>query len=95
MCVQDIKNDEIHMVRFITSDDVLSFVNKISEKIPCDVNAMYENQIVDAKSLLGMLGMPKHNIRVYAVTNDNKIQNIFNEICESYAVRNGGTRQWL
>ena len=90
MCVENIKNDKIHMVKFKSSDDVLSFVNQISEKIQCDVNAMYENQIVDAKSLLGMLGMPIQNIKVYAVTNDTNIQKIFDEICNIYTIEKGG-----
>lgn len=86
MSIQNIENEKIHLIKFKEADNILSFVKELIDNIPCDVNAFYENQIVDAKSLIGLFGMSAHNIKVYAVTNNNDIQDKFNKICSKYKV---------
>lgn len=79
------ENSEI-IVKFNDTEDLFCFVNSLNENIPCDVNASYENRVVDAKSIVGMAELSMHDITVKAVTSDEKILGKFAEICERYKV---------
>lgn len=79
------ENSEI-IVKFNDTEDLFRFVNSLNESIPCDVNASYENHVVDAKSIIGMAELSMHAITVKAVTSDEIILGKFAEICERYKV---------
>ena len=68
-------------------DNVENFVKEISEKIMSDVDAFYENQIVDAKSLLGVVMITSRPIEVEIISDDEEEIKVFEEICKKYEVK--------
>lgn len=68
-------------------DDTESFVKEISEKIMSDVDAFYEKQIVDAKSLLGVVMITSRPIEVEIISDDEEEIKVFEEICKKYEVK--------
>ena len=44
--------------------DLKEFVNLILYKITSDVDAIYENQVVDAKSLMGIITLASHPLLI-------------------------------
>lgn len=64
--------------------DVGNFVRTLSTRIPYDVNAIYESQVVDAKSYLGLVSLSNHPITVKINTDDEELIEKFGEICEKY-----------
>lgn len=73
-----------YILKFKSFSDIGSFVRTLSKRIPCDVNASYENQIVDAKSYLGWVSLSSHPITVKINTDDEYLIEKFGEICEKY-----------
>ena len=67
--------------------DLTHFVKTISNKIPYDVDAMYNRQIVDAKSLLGLINLATHPVKVRINTDDEFYIDKFAEICKDYLVQ--------
>lgn len=68
-------------------DNTESFVKEISEKIRSDVDAIYERQVVDAKSLLGVVMITSHPIEVEIISDDEEEIKVFEEICKKYEVK--------
>lgn len=66
--------------------DLNNFVMDISMNIPCDVDATYGRQVVDAKSYLGLVTLSIHPVRVSINTNNEDYIGRFNEICEKYKI---------
>lgn len=68
-------------------DNTESFVKEISEKIRSDVDAIYERQVVDAKSLLGVVMITSRPIEVEIISDDEEEIKVFEEICKKYEVK--------
>lgn len=68
-------------------DNTESFVKEISEKIRSDVDAIYERQVVDAKSLLGVVMITSRLIEVEIISDDEEEIKVFEEICKKYEVK--------
>lgn len=68
-------------------DNTESFVKEISEKIRSDVDAIYERQVVDAKSLLGVVMITSRPIEVEIISDDDEEIKVFEEICKKYEVK--------
>lgn len=58
-------------------------------KITSNVDAKYKNQIVDAKSLMGLISLSSHNIKVIINSDDEEELKIFNNICKPFIVKEG------
>ena len=63
-----------------------NFVIDISSNIPCDVDAKYGRQIVDAKSYLGLVTISIHPVTVVINTDNEDYIKRFNEICSKYKI---------
>ena len=63
------------------------FHSEISKNISSEVDAIYEKQIIDAKSLLGLLSISVHNIEVKIHSDDTRELETFKQICERYEVK--------
>lgn len=68
-------------------DNTESFVKEISEKIRSDVDAIYGRQVVDAKSLLGVVMITSRLIEVEIISDDEEEIKVFEEICKKYEVK--------
>ena len=68
-------------------DNTESFVKEISEKIRSDVDAIYGRQVVDAKSLLGVVMIASRPIEVEIISDDEEEIKVFEEICKKYEVK--------
>lgn len=66
--------------------DISNFIKELSIKIPCDVDGIYERQIVDAKSYLGLASISIHPVIIKINTEDENIIKIFNDICKKYKI---------
>ena len=64
-------------------DNLEGFVREIIE-VKSDVNASYKNQVVDAKSLLGVVMVSAHPIEVEIISDDEEEIKMFEEICKKY-----------
>lgn len=63
------------------------FVAEISD-LKSDVNATYGVRSVDAKSVMGFMGISHLPVKVNIVPIDDEDLKLFNEICEKYEVKN-------
>lgn len=77
------KNEYVLNLDSITN--LTQFVLEISS-IPCDIDAIYERQIVDAKSYLGLIAISSHPIKVIINTDDEKYLQTFSTICKKYEI---------
>ena len=68
--------------------DLKEFVNLILYKITSDVDAIYENQVVDAKSLMGIITLASHPLLIRIYTDNNEELEVFNSICNKFEVKN-------
>lgn len=66
--------------------DLNNFVMEISSQIPCDVDAKYGRQVVDAKSYLGLVTISIHPVTVVINTDNEDYIKRFNEICSKYKI---------
>lgn len=69
-------------------EDLKNFVHEMSYHIAGEVDAIYERQIVDAKSILGMISLGSNPIRVVIHSNDISEIEYFKTVCERYEVEN-------
>lgn len=67
--------------------DLNNFVKEIATQIKSDVDAIYERQIVDAKSYLGLVTISIHPIKVKINSCDEREIVIFEEICKKYEAK--------
>lgn len=64
--------------------DVENFCMELIEKIPCDVDALYNSRIIDAKSYLGLISISFQPVVVRINSDDKDIIDKFTEICNRY-----------
>lgn len=67
-------------------DNLEGFVREIIE-VKSDVNASYKNQMVDAKSLMGVIMVSAHPVKVEIISDDEEEIKVFEEICKKYEVK--------
>ena len=67
--------------------DLNNFVKEISMQISCDVDAIYQRQIVDAKSYLGLVTISIHPVLIRINTEDEEQIRVFGEICRKYEIK--------
>lgn len=69
---RDLKNmNKEYVLNLDSLTDLNNFVIDISSNIPCDVDAKYGRQIVDAKSYLGLVTISIHPVTV-VINTDNE-----------------------
>ncbi len=68
--------------------DLQEFINDISYHIRSDVDAIYEKQVVDAKSILGLMSLAIHPVTVKIHSDDLSEIAYFRSVCERYEVKN-------
>ncbi len=66
-------------------DDVKDFTKSITG-LDCNVDASYENQVVDAKSLLGVFSLFNHELDIVLHSDDEEITQKFEKICKKFEV---------
>jgi len=67
--------------------DLKNFVNEMAYYIKSDVDAVYENQTIDAKSIIGVMSLASHPIRMIIHSDDLSEVAYFKSICERYEVK--------
>ena len=65
-------------------EDLKNFVHEMTYNIKSDVFATYERQVINAKSLLGMISICVTPMTVEIFSDDEEEIQLFNEICERY-----------
>ena len=65
-------------------EDLKNFVHEMTYHIKSDVYATYERQVINAKSLLGMISICVTPMVVEIFSDDEEEIKLFNEICERY-----------
>ena len=64
--------------------DLSNFVTELTTKISSDVDGIYQRQVVDAKSYLGLVSISIHPVNIVINTDDEDEIALFNEICKKY-----------
>ena len=67
-------------------EDLKTFVNEMTYHIKSDVDAIYERQVIDAKSILGLTSLASHPIKVLIHSDDLSEIAYFESVCERYEV---------
>ena len=62
-------------------------MSQVRCSIESDVNAVYENQIVDAKSVLGLVSLSSHPIKIEINSDDESEIEQLKGICEKFCVK--------
>ena len=68
-------------------EDLKAFVNEMTYHIKSDVDAIYERQVIDAKSILGLTSLASHPIKVVIHSDDLSEIAYFKSVCEKYEVK--------
>ena len=68
-------------------EDLKAFVNEMTYHIKSDVDAIYERQVIDAKSILGLTSLASHPIKVVIHSDDLTEIAYFKSVCERYEVK--------
>ena len=68
-------------------DDLKEFVNEMTYHIKSDVDAIYDRQVIDAKSILGLTSLASHPIKVLIHSDDLSEIAYFKSVCERYEVK--------
>ena len=68
-------------------EDLKTFVNEMTYHIKSDVDAIYERQVIDAKSILGLTSLASHPIKVVIHSDDLSEIAYFKSVCEKYEVK--------
>ena len=68
-------------------EDLKTFVNEMTYNIKSDVDAIYERQVIDAKSILGLTSLASHPIKVVIHSDDLSEIAYFKSVCEKYEVK--------
>ena len=76
-----------YIINLNNINNLRQFNTDILYKISSPVDARYENQVVDAKSLLGLISLSSHNIKVVIFSDNKEELETFKEICERYEVK--------
>ena len=63
------------------------FTMDVLYKIDSHIDAIYGKQCVDAKSLLGLVTLANHDIKVVMHSDNEKELELFKNICERYEVK--------
>lgn len=64
--------------------DLSNFVTELTTKISSDVDGIYQRQVVDVKSYLGLVSISIHPVNIIINTDDEDEIALFNEICKKY-----------
>lgn len=81
-----------YIINLNNLNNLRQFNGDIIYGIESDVNAMdsvYRTQIIDAKSMMGLMMISAHDIIVSINSSDEKELETFRKICEKYEVKNG------
>ena len=68
-------------------NDLKNFIHEMTYHIASDVDAIYDRQVMDAKSLLGLISISTHPIKVIIHSDDLSEIAYFKSVCEKYEVR--------
>ena len=68
-------------------EDLKALVNEMTYHIKSDVDAIYERQVIDAKSILGLTSLASHPIKVVIHSDDLSEIAYFKSVCERYEVK--------
>lgn len=63
------------------------FVMEITSKIPCEVDAIHGRHVIDAKSVLGLVSIAIHPVKVRINTDNKTCIDNFNKICQEYKIK--------
>lgn len=87
------------MVRNYVIDlrDLTSLNNFIIEanQFTEDINAIYGNHVVDAKSYIGLASISMHPVKVEIITDNPVVDNKFYDVCKPYLHKNYNERKWV
>lgn len=75
-----------YLISLNNINNLRQFQSDILYKIKSDVDAIFERQTIDAKSLLGLISISVHNITVLIHSEDTKELETFEHICRKYEV---------
>lgn len=75
-----------YVINLSDINNLRQFTTDILYKINGDVDAIYERQVVDAKSYLGLLSISMHDIKVIIHTENPRDLEKFRKICKKYEV---------
>ena len=78
-----------YIINLNNINNLRQFNGDIMYQISSDVDARYKNQVVDAKSLMGLMMISVNNITVSINSEEEKELETFRQICEKYEVKNG------
>lgn len=81
--------DKEYVINLNNINNLRQFNTNILYKITSNVDAKYENQTVDAKSLMGLISLSSHNITVIINSDDEEELKIFNSICKPFIIKEG------
>lgn len=76
-----------YIINLNNIDDLQNFLHEITYHISSDVDAVFERQVLDAKSINGLLSISYHPITAIIHTVDENELAKFKEICERYEVK--------
>ena len=68
-------------------EDLKALVNEMTYHIKSDVDAIYERQVIDAKSILGLTSLACHPVTVVIHSDDLSEIAYFKSVCERYEVK--------
>ena len=68
-------------------NDLKEFSNEIAYHIKSDVDAIYDRQVIDAKSILGLMSLASHPIKMLIHSDDLSEIAYFKSVCEKYEVK--------
>lgn len=75
-----------HEILLRTQNDIVNFVNKITQ-YPFNADLLCGSQVVDAKSLLGVLGFGMGKVLTLQVYSEENNNNLMTDISEYLVVR--------
>lgn len=73
-----------HIVNLDNISLLKEFINEVTYHIKSDVDAIYDRQVVDAKSLLGVMSIAINPLRVVIHSDDLSEVAYFAHICEKF-----------
>lgn len=76
-----------YLINLNDINNLRQFNGDIMYQISSNVDARYEKQVVDAKSMMGLMMISIHDITVSINSDDKKELETFKQICEKYEVK--------
>ena len=75
------------VIKLNAIEDLKTFVNEMTYHIKSDVDAIYDRQVIDAKSILGLMSLASHPIKMLIHSDDLSEIAYFKSVCERYEVK--------